>query len=318
MKPYSEVFERVEKKYLVTREERSRIEDALAPYLQPDSYGCSRITSLYLDTEYDEVIARSLEQPLYKEKIRLRAYGDVAGMALTAAFSPCGDIASSASFGRESHQGALEQGSCRDVRRAGVSGPFWPGGLVFCELKKKYSGVVYKRRIGLSLAAAVDYMGGRGYWESCIAYPCSDPKAQQEALCPLSMQIAREIDAARARYDRLRPRMAIEYLRTAWVPRPEFSAALGDLRITFDGGPRYKALYRDGSKWCAVTQPGESIMEVKSSTPFPLWLVRVLSENGVYSRSFTKYGTAHLLAARSFAEGLPQRQSIRSISNRKE
>lgn len=80
MKPYSEVFERVEKKYLVTREEQFSIESALARYMQPDSYGCSRITSLYLDTEYDEVIERSLENPFIKKRSAFAPMGKMAEM----------------------------------------------------------------------------------------------------------------------------------------------------------------------------------------------------------------------------------------------
>lgn len=46
-----------------------------------DAYGRTRITSLYLDTPERSMIARSVEKPLYKEKLRLRAYGDAAGVA---------------------------------------------------------------------------------------------------------------------------------------------------------------------------------------------------------------------------------------------
>ena len=300
MKPYSEVFERVEKKYLVTREERFSIESVLARYMQPDSYGCSRITSLYLDTEYDEVVARSLEKPLYKEKIRLRAYGEDGGNALVDAFSAGQRTACECSGGRGFPH-------FPDAYSAHFDSPSVDGGgigasthrfrePVFCELKKKYAGVVYKRRVCFSLGAAVDYLIGRDYGESCRAHPLSDAQLQCDALCPLSMQISREIDAARARYDRLFPRMAIDYLRTAWVPRLRYREELGDLRITFDGRPRCRSLCLEGAEWIPFVGRGESIMEVKSSAAFPLWLVHAFSESGVYSRSFTKYGTAHLLA----------------------
>lgn len=316
MKPYSEVFERVEKKYLVTREERFLIESSLTRYMQPDSYGCSRITSLYLDTRYDEVVARSLEKPLYKEKIRLRAYGEDGGNALVAAFS-----AGSCAARKSRH---ADDAMFSPAERPNASGPAFDEGCdlesivsrfrgpVFCELKKKYAGVVYKRRVGFSLAAAIEYLDGRDYAESCRAHPLDDVQLQQEALCPLSMQISREIDAARARYDRLSPRMAIDYLRTAWIPRPPYREELGDLRITFDGRPRCLPLYLEGAGWIHLVGQGESIMEVKSSAAFPLWLVHVFSRSGVYSRSFTKYGTAHLLAV-----GLPALENTgrRMVSN---
>lgn len=272
---YRDVFARTEKKYLIDSDTRFCIESVLRSFMEPDSYGLTRITSLYLDTEHDEVICRSLEKPYYKEKIRLRAYGDEAGDALARAFAP---------------ESVRENASVESVRFE------HPGDLVFCELKKKFNGVVYKRRMGLSLRAAVEYLGGKPYLEACRAYPCDDPAVQESLFSTTSMQISREMDAALRRYEGLHPRVAIEYARTAWVPCEESGGELCGLRITFDQELRYRAMHAGGSaSWSFVVDPDYSVMEIKSSGPLPLWLVDALSAFKAHPRSFTKYGTAYLL-----------------------
>lgn len=69
------VFERKEKKYILTRERFDLIEHRLKEFMQEDQYGLYTILSIYFDTESDEIIRRSLEKPAYKEKLRLRSYG---------------------------------------------------------------------------------------------------------------------------------------------------------------------------------------------------------------------------------------------------
>ena len=86
MAAYSSVFKRVEKKYRIGAAERAFVEAAAGGPMAVDAYGRTRITSLYLDTPERSMIARSVEKPLYKEKLRLRAYGDAAGVALMGAF----------------------------------------------------------------------------------------------------------------------------------------------------------------------------------------------------------------------------------------
>ena len=47
----------------------------MAPYMVPDEYNHSSIRNLYLDTPDFRLIRRSLEKPIYKEKLRVRSYG---------------------------------------------------------------------------------------------------------------------------------------------------------------------------------------------------------------------------------------------------
>ena len=68
------VFARHEIKYLVTRDEKSRIIAAMQGRMRPDEYGRSTICSVYYDTPTKMLIRRSIESPIYKEKLRLRSY----------------------------------------------------------------------------------------------------------------------------------------------------------------------------------------------------------------------------------------------------
>ena len=76
------VFKRREKKYLIEATQRQTIEAAARQFMSPDDYGRTLVTSVYLDTPDRSIIARSLEKPVYKEKLRIRAYGQEDGTAL--------------------------------------------------------------------------------------------------------------------------------------------------------------------------------------------------------------------------------------------
>ena len=72
------VFERKETKYSFMPIQYRAILAALEGRLAPDAYGSTVIKSAYFDTEDRDVVARSLEKPFYKEKLRVRGYGSVA------------------------------------------------------------------------------------------------------------------------------------------------------------------------------------------------------------------------------------------------
>ena len=69
------VFQRYEFKYLMTRGQQARLLSAAGDRLRPDEYSHSSIRNLYVDTPDFRLIRRSLEKPVYKEKLRLRSYG---------------------------------------------------------------------------------------------------------------------------------------------------------------------------------------------------------------------------------------------------
>ena len=86
---------------------------------------------------------------------------------------------------------------------------------VFFEIKKKYDGVVYKRRVSMRCDEAVSYIHG--------------------GIKPASGQIMDEIDRAMHYYENPLPRTAIFYEREAYTVKN-----CDGLRITFDRDIRYR------------------------------------------------------------------------------
>ena len=71
---YQAVFRRYELKYILTRSQKERILEYIQPYMSLDKYGRTTIRNIYFDTENYRLIRRSIEKPVYKEKIRIRSY----------------------------------------------------------------------------------------------------------------------------------------------------------------------------------------------------------------------------------------------------
>jgi hypothetical protein len=74
---FQTVFQRYEMKYLLSKEQKAAVQRAIAPYMALDAYGRTVIRNLYLDTESFRLVRRSIEKPVYKEKMRIRCYGPV-------------------------------------------------------------------------------------------------------------------------------------------------------------------------------------------------------------------------------------------------
>jgi len=241
----ADTFERKEKKYLITTGQCAAIKAALASHMRLDDYGVTRIDSLYLDTPARDLICRSLEKPVYKEKLRIRSYG---------AFSEAD--------------------------------------TVFVEIKKKYKGIVYKRRVRMSAEGARAYANGMAYERAQTEFPISESAVEKE-LAPGKVQIAREIDAFFRRYEGLAPSMLISCMREAWCPLDPDDDDCVD-RITFDEDICYVDLMEEMSvQRRPVTAPDQVIMEIKCAGGYPVWLCELLSSVGAYPRSFSKYGNAY-------------------------
>ena len=69
------VFQRYEMKYLLTPDQKEAVLRAMQPYMEPDRYGRTSIRNLYYDTDNYRLIRRSIERPVYQEKLRVRSYG---------------------------------------------------------------------------------------------------------------------------------------------------------------------------------------------------------------------------------------------------
>ena len=144
---------------------------------------------------------------------------------------------------------------------------------VFMEIKKKYKGVVYKRRIRVKAADAVEYMAGG---------PEPDNK---------DPQIMEEIHWFRNRYP-LVPGMFIAYERIAFRAKDD-----PDLRITFDRNIRYRTEHMDmshGDQGIRLLPQDKVLMEIKIPGAAPLWLSHILADLKIYPASFSKYGRAYM------------------------
>lgn len=71
---YQSIFQRYEMKYMISVEQKERILERMKPYMELDEYGRTVIRNIYYDTENHRLIRRSLERPVYKEKLRIRSY----------------------------------------------------------------------------------------------------------------------------------------------------------------------------------------------------------------------------------------------------
>ena len=143
---------------------------------------------------------------------------------------------------------------------------------VYLELKKKYQGIVYKRRVSLPLSVAKAYLA--------------------DGKIPDYTQIWREIDYAMRFYGWPKPAMLVSYEREAyaWADDPSF-------RVTFDSAPRARdtALQLErGSAGSPLLPVGLELMEVKSAGAMPLAFSQALNALQIRPTSFSKYGTAYL------------------------
>ena len=218
------VFKRYELKFLLTAEQKMRLLPEIKQHMQLDKYGRTLIKNLYFDTDTYRLIRRSLEKPDYKEKLRIRSYGETT-----------------------------------------------PDATVFVELKKKYDGVVYKRRIPMQERAAMAWLCG-------------------EENTPDS-QIAREIRYFAGFYETLHPTVYLSYEREAYYCKDG-----SDIRLTFDDNIlcRQEELSLCGGNYgTPLLAGGQVLMEIKSPGGIPLWLTSLLSREKLYKTSFSKYGAAY-------------------------
>lgn len=222
---FKDVFQRIELKYLMDDAQYTALRERLQGMAEVDSYGETSILNIYFDTPDYKLIRRSLEKPVYKEKLRLRSYG-----------IPKDDTTS------------------------------------FIEIKKKYKGVVYKRRIGMPYEQSLSYLVD------------GEPVAKRS-------QISDEIDYFVGFYKGIEPKMAISYDRIAMagIKDPE-------LRITFDRNIRWRTDKLDlkyGNVGNDILEPGQHLMELKIAGAIPMDLAHILDELNIRKTSFSKYGRGY-------------------------
>ena len=142
---------------------------------------------------------------------------------------------------------------------------------VFVELKKKFDGIVYKRRITMNADEAADSLV-RSHIDRCD-------------------QISKEINWFLHTYNPL-PMAYIGYDREAYAGNES-----PDLRLTFDTNIRGRSWdvdLRTGTDGFFIIPRDSVLMEIKIPDSAPLWLSHLLSENNIYDVSFSKYGTYYM------------------------
>ncbi len=142
---------------------------------------------------------------------------------------------------------------------------------VFLELKRKAYGIVYKRRVQTTVPLVNKFFAGEG--EICA-----------------EGQINRAITYFRDLYGNLAPACLIICERTAYLEPG------GDLRVTVDNDPRYRTEDLDlttSMEGEPLLPDGYSILEIKVQEAMPLWLCRLLDREGIYKKTFSKYGEAY-------------------------
>lgn len=221
MEETQKVFNRYEKKFLLDNETYIAFKAELDKYMLEDEYGIHTIRNIYFDTKDNALIRNSIEGPKYKEKFRVRCYGQ-----------PTNDS------------------------------------MCFLEIKKKYKGLVNKRRVAIPMTEAENY----------LIY----------GVTPLRPnQIFKEIEYFFSRYA-IEPKRYIAYDRLAMYGRMD-----SEFRVTFDTNIRSRTrnltLFVDEGNELLL-EAGWHLMEVKISNAMPLWFAKLLSKYEIYPTSFSKYG----------------------------
>lgn len=218
-------FRRYEVKYKLTINQYEKLLKTLPNTMKLDDYGRHKISNIYFDTDDYRIIRHSLEKPKYKEKLRVRCYGNP-------------DENSKA----------------------------------FVELKKKFNGVVYKRRFHTSQKEALDFL-------------CYNEK------CSVDTQISREISYFKDSYENIKPRVYLSYEREAYYCQED-----ENFRLTFDFNIKSRETdvsFYESNYDREVLSDEYVLLEVKTVLGMPKWFLNYLSENEVYKTSFSKYGTAY-------------------------
>lgn len=144
--------------------------------------------------------------------------------------------------------------------------------MVYLELKKKFKGVVSKRRTAFGLSEAYAF-------------------AEIGSVAPaayMNSQVVKELEYFIRLY-KPAPKLYLAYDRRAYFGE-------NGLRITFDTNirtRRYDLKLEKGDYGKKLINEDLWLMEIKTPEAIPLWLTRILSRHEVYATSFSKYGAEY-------------------------
>ncbi len=226
----AETFRRHEKKYILSQQQHDRLVALISSHMKKDEYCKEKpylIRNIYLDTINNDLARISTDKPIYKEKLRIRKYG--------------------------------EYGDGKDK--------------YYLEIKRKYNGVVYKRRVGMTKNELHDF---------------TIKGIIPENKTALETQILHEMKYLFKLYEPI-PKSFISYQRTAYFDKDD-----GEFRLTFDNdlySRRDNFSFDNDYHETPLLPDGYYVMEVKVGYGMPLWFANALSEIGAKPGSFSKYGT---------------------------
>jgi len=183
---------------------------------------------------------------------------------------------------------SIEKPLYKEKLRLRFYNQYHPQSMGYLELKKKFDGVVYKRRIAFSLEEIKN---------RCI----------REIVSGTDSQISREINFFLHNRDVLE-KVYIAYKRTAYngINNEE------SLRVSFDRDILFRLNTGDDLAVCEqeedclyILDDDHLVMEIKTANAIPLWLTNTLSENKIFPVSFSKYGVCyvkHILGRKEAAD----------------
>ncbi|MCR5482435.1 MAG: polyphosphate polymerase domain-containing protein, partial [Clostridia bacterium] len=145
----------------------------------------------------------------------------------------------------------------------------------FLEIKKKFNGLVNKRRTKMEAGEAMAFVENGG---KIIYKPYMNP------------QVVKELSYMVSRY-KLMPKVMISYDRLAY-----FEKGNPDLRISLDTNIRTRRdeLNMNAGIYGRLLLPENIwLMEIKTAKAMPVWLTEMLAEEEIRRVSFSKYGTEY-------------------------
>lgn len=224
MSNFQKIFKRKEIKYKLSFEHFESFKEELLNFMKDCGYGLHQISSLYYDTKSYDFALAPLFNPSFKEKFRVRSYGQAS--------------------------------KDKDI---------------FLELKKKFKGITYKRRISQNFSL---------FEENFPQLSCEENFS--------SLQIKKEIEYF-VKKNSLEPKILISYDRLAFQQKND-----ENFRVTFDFDIKFKLEDLDLTKENSgqkVDEKLEVLMEVKAANSYPLFFTQLLSKYKIYPSSFSKYST---------------------------
>lgn len=220
-----DIFAREEKKILLSKEQYNILKGLISEYLMKDEYHRYKICNIYYDTKEYDLFRISADKPIYKEKLRLRSYGNP----------------------------TLSDN-------------------VFLEIKKKYDGIVYKRRIQAPLSETYRLIEEKEF------------KGETKKNNPININ---EIENFLSRYN-VEPKVYLSYEREAYSWKSD-----DNFRITFDTNIKYRTNnvgLEKGDDGEMIFKDDRVLMEIKSLNNLPIEFTRALQTINATFTSFSKIG----------------------------